>query len=102
MPARLARTLTVYAVTPLDACSRYQPTNCPVGTNVIAITANSGTMTASASNVPGRLVGRTACPRCALPYLLLAFAEAPPRFAAEGLGRALILGSRSEPGWARS
>ena len=63
MPARLAITLTVYAVTPSKAFSRYQPTNCPKGTNIIAITANNGTMTAKARNMPGQLVGPAGTPQ---------------------------------------
>src|SRR5471032_1500569 len=51
MPARLASTLTEYALIPFGAASRYQPTSCPTGMNVIAIRMNSGnTMTAAMSS----------------------------------------------------
>src|SRR5579862_1055791 len=63
MPPKLARTLTLYAATPLGAFSRYQPTNWPKGINEVAITANRGTIKLMARSIPVQLVGIAGTPQ---------------------------------------
>jgi hypothetical protein len=47
----------------IGAFSKYQPTSCPKGINVVAITANNGTTTVMASSIPVQLGGIAGTPQ---------------------------------------
>ena len=49
IPHKAAKTFTEYARVPFDEFSRYQPTNCPIGTKKKAMSPKIGTITAVAA-----------------------------------------------------